>query len=338
MAEMMRSFSYPKNCSEDDVAALKRKFDLENAVPSKKPHVDEAAEPVKKLPISGEAEAATQKQAEAEAAAKKREAEAAAQKREAEAAALRKAAAAETAAMMATVRAWDVASLKAFIAALPKEEFDAKQGKKADMVETVQKQIYHGLLGQATTRSWRGGYASGAEIKRYVLDAFAQASKASASAASKKSMDPATRALESRLAPLDKAQLVDVVLKLAAKDRAAVEALLPSQGDVAPVVADLDRKVKAIAKALPNSRFGSNADAYGYKRAASANAEAKKAFMDAIATYKKAKAWATAAAFAERALPVARNMVHFDSADHNKARTAVEDALVKLLAEAKSHV
>ena len=46
MAEMMRSFSYPKNCSEDDVAALKRKFDLENAVPSKKPHVDEAAEQV----------------------------------------------------------------------------------------------------------------------------------------------------------------------------------------------------------------------------------------------------------------------------------------------------
>ena len=43
-------------------------------------------------------------------------------------------------------------------------------------------------------------------------------------------------------------------------------------------------------------------------------------------------------AFAERALPVARNMVHFDSADHNKARTAVEDALVKLLAEAKSRL
>ena len=39
MAEMMCS----KNCSEDDVAALKRKFDLENAAPSKKPHVDEAA-------------------------------------------------------------------------------------------------------------------------------------------------------------------------------------------------------------------------------------------------------------------------------------------------------
>ena len=60
-----------------------------------------------------------------------------------------------------------------------KEEFDAKQGKKADMVETIRKQISHGLLGQATTRSWRGGYASGTEIKRYVLDAFAQASKAS---------------------------------------------------------------------------------------------------------------------------------------------------------------
>ena len=71
MAEMMCS----KNCSEDDVAALKRKFDLENAAPSKKPHVDEAAEPVKKLPNDGEAEAAAQKQAEA--AAKKQEVEAA---------------------------------------------------------------------------------------------------------------------------------------------------------------------------------------------------------------------------------------------------------------------
>lgn len=324
MAEMMCS----KNCSEDDVAALKRKFDLENAAPSKKPHVDEAAEPVKKLPNDGEAEAAAQKQAEA--AAKKQEVEAAEKAR-------RAAATTETAAMMATVRTWDVAALKAFIAALPKEQFDAKQGKKADMVETIERQIFSGLLGQRMTYRYRG-YASGAELKRYVLDAFAQASKASASAAAKKGMDPATRALESRLTALDKGQLVELVLKLADKDRAAVEALLPSQGDVAPVLADLDRKVKAIAKALPNSRFGSNTDTYGYKRAASANAAAKKAFMDAISTYKKAKAWATAAAFADRALPVARNMVHFNSPDHNKARDAVAEALLKLQAEAKSHL
>ena len=60
--------------------------------------------------------------------------------------------------------------------------------------------------------------------------------------------------------------------------------------------------------------------------------------MDAISTYKKAKAWATAAAFADRALPVARNMVHFNSPDHNKARDAVAEALLKLQAEAKSHL
>ena len=228
MAELMRSFSYPKNCREDDVAALKRKFDLENAVPavSKKVHIDEAP-------------------AEVAAMKAKQVAAAAAEQREAEAAEQRKAAAAETAEMMAKVRTWDVAALKSFIAALPKEHFDAKQGKKADMVETIQRQIHGGLLGESTLPRHRyRGYASGAELKRMVLDAFAQASKATVSAAAKKGMDPATRAaLESRLAPLDKAQLIDVVLELAAKDRAAVEALLPSTGDVAPVLADLDRKV-----------------------------------------------------------------------------------------------
>ena len=291
-----------------DAAALKRKMDLENAVAppaaAKKAHVDAAAV------------AAADPPAPVDEAARQAEA--------------------ETVKMMAAVRTWDIATLKKFIAALPKAQFGARQDKKAEMVDTVERAIRRGLFGPKPAASYRG-YATADELRRVVRDAFACASSAREGVAARKAMDPATRALETRVAPLDKAQLVDIVLKLAARDRAAVEAVLPSQGDTSAVLADLAYKVKAIRKALPNSRWGSTTDAYGYKRAASANKAAEKAFKDAVATYRKAKHWPTAAAFADRALPIARDMVRFDCPQHNGTRYAVMCALTKLKQDAAIH-
>lgn len=309
-------------------AMLKRKLDLENAAATpaaKKAHVD--------------ADAAKETQRKADEALKKSQAAALAEQAAARAEQERRAAAAaEGEKMMVAVRTWDNPTLKRFIALLPKEHFDAKQGKKDAMVECIKFNIKAGLLGRRTARGW--DYTPGDEIRRFVVDAFEQTAAASASTAAKKKMDPGTRALEARLAVLDKAQVVDLVLALVdanAALRPAVEALLP-KADCGPVIADLEAKVRAISKALPNSRYGSNTDKYGYGRASAANQAAKKAFLEAVASYRKSKQWAAAAAFADRATPVAARMADFDHAPHNAARNAVAEALLKLKTEARAHL
>ena len=64
----------------------------------------------------------------------------------------------------------------------------------------------------------------------------------------------------------------------------------------------------------------------------------KRKFTEAIKQYKGAKQWGAAKEFAERALPLARDMVVFDSAANNGARDAVLQALTALQAEAQGHM
>ena len=72
-----------------------------------------------------------------------------------------------------------------------------------------------------------------------------------------------------KLNTLDKSQLSQLVCTLVANDlvsQDAVESFLPA-ADLEPLLLDLQKAVNAIRKALPNSRFGSSADHYGFKRA-----------------------------------------------------------------------
>ena len=54
--------------------------------------------------------------------------------------------------------------------------------------------------------------------------------------------------------------------------------------------------------------------------------------------YKSAKQWGAAKEFCDRALPVARDMVIFDSDSNNGQRTAVLEALEKLQCEAAANM
>ena len=101
---------------------------------------------------------------------------------------------------------------------------------------------------------------------------------------------------------------------------------------------ELEKLVKAISRALPNSRWGSCTDNYGYKRCASACNTAKRKFLEGVKQYKSSKQWGAAKEFADRALPIARQMVVFDHDGNNGARSAVLTALVSLQAEAQGNM
>ena len=57
-----------------------------------------------------------------------------------------------------------------------------------------------------------------------------------------------------------------------------------------------------------------------------------------VKTYKSSKQWGAAKEFAERALPIAREMVVFDHDANNGARSAVLTALQALQAEAQGNM
>ena len=164
-------------------------------------------------------------------------------------------------------------------------------------------------------------------------------SRAAAGDASKKqraSLGSDGKMLASRLDVLEKKQLVDVLIGCVADGALTAEqilAKLPS-ADLQPKIDECRRLVNAVGRHLPNSRFGSATDNYGYKRCASANGAAARAFKTTAAEYKRSGQWAVAAEFCERALPIARDMIEWDDESNNSARNSVLDVLAKLQAEA----
>ena len=143
-----------------------------------------------------------------------------------------------------------------------------------------------------------------------------------------------------KLSVLDRTQLAGLVKALIESGAVApsqVDGLLPAP-DMGAYVKEGERLCAAIRRALPNSRWGSCTDHFGYKRCASANNACKKYIVDHAKNFKSAKQWQAAREYAIAMLPVARGMVDFDLPDDCKARNATIDALSALKAEAEKHL
>ena len=89
-----------------------------------------------------------------------------------------------------------------------------------------------------------------------------------------------------------------------------------------------------IRRALPYSRFGSNTDDFGFKRAKSANNAAKKYILDNANVFKKSKQWTAVKEYATGMIPIAESMVEFDNDKNNAARNKVKETLVKMQKDA----
>jgi hypothetical protein len=175
-----------------------------------------------------------------------------------------------------------------------------------------------------------------AERIRRLEEAWARSSASHEAKRVRASLGVEGKVLASSLSVLEKGQLVDLVIGLVADGAVssdAVSAKMPG-ADLQPVLDECQRLVNAIRRHLPNSRWGSCTDNYGYKRCAAANNAAARAFKTHAADLKKAAQWGVAAAFADKALPIARGMVEWDSEANNGARNSAIDALTKLKQEA----
>ena len=139
-----------------------------------------------------------------------------------------------------------------------------------------------------------------------------------------------------KLQLLQKQQLVDVVRKLLGDGNLMPEVLEPiiPKPDLKPLFDEGDRLTSAIFKALPNSRYGSSTDHYGYKRCASANAACKRHIVEHAKQFKSAKQWDVLRDYSVGMTPVAEAMVEFDQPNDNKNRTTCIDTLKKFKAEA----
>ena len=143
-----------------------------------------------------------------------------------------------------------------------------------------------------------------------------------------------------KLGVLDRQQLAGVLQALLENGTVPpekVESLLPSP-DMSAYVKEGERLSAAIRRALPNSRYGSCTDHYGYKRCASANNACKKYIVDNAKVFKSAKQWQAALEYAMAMLPVAEGMVDFDLPEDCKARNAAIDQLTALMTEAESRL
>ena len=169
-------------------------------------------------------------------------------------------------------------------------------------------------------------YGMGAEALRKAVEAaFRRAHEGVVNERAKKAFRPEAKALLPRLEVLEPRQLAQLVCSLVDAgngmvavitqrrqgsqwrgdcilghvDDATVYALLPS-ADLEPVLKECEKLVNAIRRALPNSRWGSCTDHFGYKRCASAVNTAKRKILEGAKQFKGAKQWATAKEWALR--------------------------------------
>jgi len=146
------------------------------------------------------------------------------------------------------------------------------------------------------------------------------------------------KGIAGKLAVLDSTQLSKVIMALFDNGTVSADALelvLP-QPDMEPLFSEGRRLVQLIRRALPNSRWGSSTNAFGYKRAASANNAAKKYIVDNAKVFRTSKQWASAISYVEGMLEVAKDMEVFDQPEHYKARTTAIETLVKLRMDAEA--
>ena len=167
---------------------------------------------------------------------------------------------------------------------------------------------------------------------------IAQKATAAESKAESKAAAAALKGVVAKLGVLDRSQLSGVLqalLETGSVTPAKVESLLPAP-DMSAYVKEGERLSAAIRRALPNTRWGSCTDHFGYKRCTSANNACKKYIVDNAKLFKSAKQWQAAREYATAMLPVARGMVDFDLPEDCKARNATIDTLTSLKSEAES--
>ena len=176
-----------------------------------------------------------------------------------------------------------------------------------------------------------------ATAKGAAATAKGAAATAKGTAAAAKAAAAEAKTVLAKLGVLDRAQVTVILKALVESGKVApadIDSLMPAP-DMGVYVKEGQRLANAISRALPNSRWGSSTDHYGYKRCASANNACKKYIVDHAKVFKTAKQWASALEYANAMLPVARDMVHFDLPDDCKARDAAISTLTALKAEAE---
>ena len=163
------------------------------------------------------------------------------------------------------------------------------------------------------------------------------AATAKGTAAAAKAAAAEAKTVIAKLGVLDRAQVTAILKALVESGKVApadIDGLMPAP-DMGVYVKEGQRLANAISRALPNSRWGSCTDHYGYKRCASAANACKKYIVDHAKVFKSAKQWPAALEYATAMLPVARDMVDFDLPEDCKARDAAISTLTALKAEAE---
>uniref|UniRef100_A0A7S0RBS8 PHD-type domain-containing protein n=1 Tax=Pyramimonas obovata TaxID=1411642 RepID=A0A7S0RBS8_9CHLO len=180
-------------------------------------------------------------------------------------------------------------------------------------------------------------YSHAKPRREQVLDAFARACekvKASEDVKQRKrARSDESKQVEARLGVMERQQLADLLVLLLdthPEILPTVEGALPPP-DLKPALANAEKMVNAIRRALPNTRWGSSADAFCYRRCAGHVANAKQALVKPVQLYKAAKQWDLVVEYCTKALPLAENMIIWDDPTKRKAR----DSAIKTLTEAK---
>ena len=187
------------------------------------------------------------------------------------------------------------------------------------------------------TKSAVEPYAKKAKADGAAATAKGAAATAKGTAAAAKAAAAEAKTVIAKLGVLDRAQVTAILKTLVESGKVApadIDSLMPAP-DMGVYVKEGQRLANAISRALPNSRWGSCTDHYGYTRCASANNACKKYIVDHAKVFKTAKQWASALEYANAMLPVARDMVHFDLPGDCKARDAAISTLTALKAEAE---
>ena len=266
---------------------------------------------------------------------------------------------------------WSLDGLKAFIRRLQQLRVSQstdklypgsvlKMGTKQAMLEDLRVVVHAALtLGEGVVQSTsyhrdqqvqfesarihnagaRPTYRSRPPAREAILRAFHEAEEEVACAGRQKGRSEEAKRLELRFQALDKPQLLRLLMKIVDSHPELVPELAVDGGcpmpDLGALLDERHKLVKAIYKAVPNSRFGSQRDDYCYARCASAVAAAKTALLKPVTQYKACKQWDVALAYAEGALPIAREMPQWDHENNNSARNGVIEALQELVSAAR---
>jgi hypothetical protein len=143
------------------------------------------------------------------------------------------------------------------------------------------------------------------------------------------------KALEKQLKALPRDQLCAAVVAFLAEDPELVESFVASlpAPDISSFLVSLSTASRAISRALPNSRWGSNSDHYGYKRCSSAVTAFKKLWNEQVVTLVDGDKSAFAE-YCRQAAEVLDYSVDFDCEKDNKYKSLCSKKMATALTKA----